>query len=106
MLLQDNIQELREYVLAKFKAEGDFAFLKDGEIEHMVDNLVRLDAEFMERTGAIEGEVYDDDDAYDFLCTAMKQMYPDYQIYCLRLSEDYLDFSEEYLESIDAIDWD
>lgn len=36
----------------------------------------------------------------------MQAQFPAYKMYAMRLSEDYLDFAEEYLVSVDAIEWD
>lgn len=96
-------KEMKAFILDKFQKEGDFAFLKEGELEEMVDAMLDLDAAYAESIG--EG-VYDDDEAYDALFEALQKKYPDYKMYCMRLAEDYLDFSEEYLVSIDAIDWE
>lgn len=95
--------EMKKYILNKFTAEGDFDFLKAGELEAMVDAMAALDEAYMQSVG--EG-VYDDDEAYARLFAAMQQQFPDYKAYCMRLCEDYMDFSEEYLVSIDAIDWE
>ncbi len=95
--------EMKAYILNKFETEGDFAFLKEGELRDMVETMLDLDAAYAESIG--EG-VYDDDEAYDALYEAMQKKYPDYKMYCMRLAEDYLDFSEEYLVSIDAIEWE
>jgi len=53
-----------------------------------------------------DDEYYDDDDVYDMLFAAMQKKYPDYKMFAMRLAEDYLDFAEEYLVSVDAIEWD
>ena len=52
-----------------------------------------------------DGE-YDDDAAYEALYAHMQARFPEYKMYAMRLSEDYLDFAEEYLVSVDAIEWD
>jgi len=106
MLITEKLSELRMYALEKFNAEGDFTFLKEGELERMVDSMIALDTEYMNRVGAFDDGEYDDDAAYEHIFETMKRLYPDYQMYCMRLSEDYLDFSEEYLDSIGAIEWD
>ena len=49
---------------------------------------------------------YDDDEAYARIHRAMTEKYPDFKTYMMRLVDDYLDFSEDYLESIGAIDWE
>ncbi len=99
-------QELRAYILNKFTAEGDFDFLKEGELAEIVDAMLSYDEEYMQSSGANEGEVYDDDDAYDLIFARLQKAYPQYKMYCMRLAEDYLDFTEEYLASVDAIDWE
>ncbi|MEG1548329.1 MAG: hypothetical protein RR232_06080 [Clostridia bacterium] len=94
--------DMRAYILDKFTKEGDFEFM----VQHLpaaLDAMMELDEAYT--TGIGDG-VYDDDDAYDAMFTAMQQRFPDYKIYCMRLCEDYLDFAEEYLVSIDAIEWE
>ena len=49
---------------------------------------------------------YEDDDVYEMLIAALQNKYPNYKMYAMRLAEDYLDFSEEYLVSVDAIEWE
>ena len=49
---------------------------------------------------------YDDDAAYEALYADLQQRFPAYKMYAMRLSEDYLDFAEEYLVSVDAIEWE
>ena len=43
---------------------------------------------------------------YEMLIAALQNKYPNYKMYAMRLAEDYLDFSEEYLVSVDAIEWE
>ncbi len=97
---------MRAYILNKFTVEGDFSFLKEGELNQIVDDLIALDGEYMVSSGADQGADYDDDDAYDHIFAGMQQKWPDYKMYAMRLAEDYLDFAEEYLESVGAIEWE
>ena len=99
-----DMQEMRAYILDKFQKEGDFDFLKEGELEAMVDAMLAADAAYMEPLPE-DGE-YDDDAAYEALYADLQQRFPAYKMYAMRLSEDYLDFAEEYLVSVDAIEWD
>ena len=48
---------LRDYILNKFTAEGDFDFLKEGELPAIVDAMRGFDEEYMRASGANEGEV-------------------------------------------------
>lgn len=95
---------MRAYVLDKFVKEGDFDFLKSGELNEMVDAMIELDTAYMDYLA--EDAMYEDDDAYEKLFTAMQERYPQYKMYCMRLAEDYLDFAEEYLVSVGAIEWE
>lgn len=101
-----NMNEMKEYILNKFKVEGDFDFLDEDTLKEMIDSMLAFDEEYMKSAGVDEGEIYDEDDAYDKIFASMQEKYPDHKMYCMRLSEDYLDFVEEYLASVDAIDWE
>lgn len=99
-----DMQAMRAYILDKFQKEGDFSFLKEGELEQMVDAMLATDGAYM-ATLPEDGE-YDDDAAYEALFADLQSRFPAYKMYAMRLSEDYLDFAEEYLVSVDAIEWD
>ena len=99
-----DLNEMKAYILNKFNVEGDFDFLKDGLMEELVDAMLAIDQSYLAKLG--EDDDYDDDDAYDLLYEGMQKKYPELKMYAMRLSEDYLDFSEEYLESVGAIEWE
>ena len=88
-----DLNEMKAYILNKFKNEGDFDFLKEGLMEAYLAKLS-------------EDDDYEDDDVYEMLIAALQNKYPNYKMYAMRLAEDYLDFSEEYLVSVDAIEWE
>ena len=99
-----DLNAMREYILNKFKCEGDFAFLKEGEMEKFVDEMMSVDQAYL--ATLTEDDDYDDDAAYEKLFAVMQKSHPDYKMYAMRLAEDYLDFSEEFLESVGAIEWE
>lgn len=99
-----DMNAMKAYIIEKFKAEGDFEFLREGLLEEMVAEMQSLDQAYMAKLG--EDDEYDDDDVYDILFAALQKKYPDYKMFAMRLAEDYLDFAEEYLVSVDAIEWD
>ena len=99
-----DLNEMKAYILNKFNVEGDFDFLKDGLMEELVDAMMAIDQNYLAKLG--EDDDYDDDDAYDLLYEGMQKKYSELKMYAMRLSEDYLDFSEEYLESVGAIEWE
>ena len=61
-----DMQEMRAYILDKFRKEGDFDFLKEGELEAMVDALLQEDQAYL--ASLPEDGEYDDDAAYE-ACT-------------------------------------
>ena len=62
----------------------------------MVTAVMAHDAAFMKSSGADEGEVYDDDAAYDYMHEKMSEQFADHKMYMLRLVEDYMDYNERY----------
>lgn len=99
-----DLNEMKAYILNKFKNEDDFDFLKEGLMEELVDEMMSVDQAYLAKLS--EDEDYDDGAAYEQLYAALQRKYPDYKMYAMRLAEDYLDFSEEYLVSVDAIEWE
>ena len=98
----------RKFVLGKFNEQGDYSFLKEGELENMVAAMQEMDEAYMNDSGVDEDGVcvYDDEAAFDHLFEGMKAKFPEYKMYCMRLAEDYMDYYEEYLESIGALEWE
>ncbi|MDL2235728.1 hypothetical protein LJC07_06215 [Christensenellaceae bacterium OttesenSCG-928-L17] len=98
--------EAKEYMLNKYREQGDYAFLPAGLLEEMVEKIQALDEAFMERSGVNNGAAYDDDAAASALFAGMKEAFAEYTMYLQRFTDDYLDYNEEYLESIGAIEWE
>lgn len=94
------------YILERMQKQGDFEFLPEGLLEEMLKKLIALDDAYMKIAGVDEGEEYDDDAAMQALFEGMAGSFPDYRMYMMRMTEDYLDYNEEYLDSIGAIDWE
>lgn len=96
----------REFLLAKFQAAGEYDFLPEGMLARMLEALIEADEGYMREAGVEDGAVYDDDAAYEALYAALQAGFPEYKMYAMRLSEDYLDYNEEYLEASGQIEWD
>lgn len=95
-----------EFILGKFKELKDYDFIKEDNFREMVKRVIELDREYIETSGAEEDGVYDDDEAFEFMQGKMKEEFPEYKMYMMRLVEDYMEYEEEYLESIGAIEWE
>ncbi|MDR1617058.1 MAG: hypothetical protein LBR98_08625 [Syntrophomonadaceae bacterium] len=100
------MEEARAYLLERIEKQGDYDFLPEGVLPQMVDKLMELDIIFMEETGVTKGLQYDDEEALEALRRGMLECFPAYAMYMMRLTEDYLDYNEEYLDGIGAIDWE
>ena len=99
--------EAKAYILNCFREQGDFAEITDEKtLDAMVTAVMAHDAAFMKTSGADEGEVYDDDAAYDYMHEKMMAKFAEHKMYMLRLVEDYMDYNERYLDSLGLIDWD
>ena len=75
-------------------------------LDEIVAQLVATDDKYMQDNGIYDGGVYDEDEAYELLLACLRSKFPQYAMYAMRLTEDYMDFAEEYLASIDAIEWE
>lgn len=96
----------REFLLKKFKEKGDFDFFTEKEIESMLDILIAEDKKYTDEIEAQDDEAfYDEDAAYERMLNVLKSKVPDKEMYCMRFTDDYMDYWEEYLESIGAIEW-
>lgn len=96
----------RAYILAKFREQGDFLMLDGVDLDAMVACAQRAEQAYMERSGALDGGVYDDDEAFEQVQAALMAAFPEHKMYAMRFAEDYLDYSEDYLESIGLIEWE
>lgn len=96
----------REFVIGKFKEKGDYSFIPEKELASMVDILIAEDKAYTKEIEARGDDAfYDEDEAFERMLSALKAKVPEQAMYCMRFTEDYMDYWEEYLESIDAIEW-
>ena len=102
-----NETEAKAYILGCFREQGDFSEIVDEKtLDEMVSAVMACDAAFMKQSGADEGAVYDDDEAYDYMHEKMSAQFAEHKMYMLRLVEDYMDYNERYLDSLGLIDWE
>lgn len=101
-----SVENAKKFIKERYVTQGDFLIFKEEIFDSMLDRIVELDEEFMETSGVNDGAVYDDDKAFDYLFEGMQKSFEEQKMYCMRFVEDYMDYSEQYLESIGAIEWD
>ena len=94
------------FLLEKFKTQGDFLIFGEEKLKTMVAALIEADAAYQKAAGVDQGEVYDDDAAYEFLHNALGARFPEDKMYLMRLCDDFLDYNEEYLEQAGLIEWE
>ena len=93
----------KAYIAEKFKNQGDFDFLSETDFNAMLDKLIELDSAYFEEIGE---EPYDEDVIFDRMHAALSEGWPKLKTYLMRFTDDYMDFMEQYLVSIDAIEWE
>ena len=104
--------DARAYIAEKFAAQGDFNILPKDVFGKMLDAVMDLDESFMAETGAIplmrcmSPCVYDDDQAFEYMMKKLQEAFPEQKMYAMRFVEDYMEYSEAYLESAGLIDWE
>ena len=105
--MEFNAADALAYILDKFREKGEFPQVVDDEtLSSMVGAALTYDEAFMSETGVDQGELYDDDKAFDYLSDRLASQFPDQKMYILRFVEDYMDYNELYLESIGALEWE
>lgn len=95
-----------EWILEKFRAQGDFLILDAPALESMVNAALALDEAYIKSADADGEGVYDDDEAFDFLFKGLGEAFPEQKMYLMRFCEDYMDYNEAYLEAAGLIDWE
>lgn len=96
----------REYIISRYAQQGDFNIFEDALVAKMVDSVLALNEEYMEKAGISEGNFYDDDAAFDYFMEKLPTLYPEQKMYLMRFIEDFMEYDEAYLESTGAIDWE
>ena len=99
-------KDAHAFILGAFREQGDFLILGEETLDQMVAAILEEDAAYMHSSGADEGEVYDDDAAYEYMFQRMQERFPAQKMYAMRFVEDYLEYNERYLDSIGAIEWE
>ncbi len=98
--------DARSYIADKFAEQGDFNILPKDVFEKMLDKVMDLDEAFMAEAGVNDGAVYDDDQAFEYMMKKLQEAFPEQKMYAMRFVEDYMEYSEAYLESAGLIDWE
>ena len=98
--------EARAYIANKFSEQGDFNILPKDVFEKMLDKVMELDEAFMAETGVNDGQVYADDQAFEYMMKGLQEAFPEQKMYAMRFVEDYMEYDEAYLESAGLIDWE
>ena len=98
-----NLEEQVTFILGKFREQGDFLQLDGFDLEKACTAAQEAEISYLTALG---DEVYDDDAAFEKVRAAVAAAVPDFTMYVQRFAEDYLDYSEEYLESAGLIDWE
>lgn len=90
-------------IKTNFDNEGDFSFMKPEELSAVIEKLVGIDYDYMATLGE---EPYDEDFIYEKLFAAANEALPQYKTYLMRLTDDYMDFMEQYLVDAGIVEWE
>ncbi len=105
--MEYNAQQAQQFIMEQFSRQGDFLELFSADaLDALVGEVMALDEAYMQTSGADDGAVYDDDDAYDYMYERLCAAHPEHRMYMMRFVEDYMEFNERYLERVGAIEWE
>ena len=96
----------KEAILKKFLEKGDFSEENGFDAAAMVDVAVETECAYMEEADVFGEGAYDDDEAYEKILAAVKAAFEDKAMYAMRFTEDYLEYSEAYMEEAGFIAWE
>lgn len=96
--------QARAFIAEKFRNQGDFDFMSDEDLNALIDALLCVDAAYLEEIG--DDGVYDEEVVYERMVKRVSKGFDKYQTYLMRFIDDYMDFMEQYLVSIDAVEWE
>ncbi|MBR4634914.1 MAG: hypothetical protein IKO51_00945 [Clostridia bacterium] len=99
-----NLEEAKKYIAEKFRNQGDYDFISEFDFSAMLDALLALDQAYLDEIG--EEEPYDEDVIFERMHADLVKKFPALKTYLMRFVDDYMDFMEQYLVSIDAVDWE
>ena len=74
-------------------------------LEEIISALVAIDDEYLRKI-AEDDSPYDEEYVYEHMLKSVSSKFSRYQTYLMRLVDDYMDFMEQYLVSIDAVEWE
>lgn len=95
----------KDFIAGKFRNAGDFDFIPDEQLEEIISALVAIDDEYLRKI-AEDDSPYDEEYVYEYMLKSVSSKFSRYQTYLMRLVDDYMDFMEQYLVSIDAVEWE
>ena len=95
----------KDFIAGKFRNAGDFDFIPDEQLEEIISALVAIDDEYLRKI-AEDDSPYDEEYVYERMLKSVSSKFSRYQTYLMRLVDDYMDFMEQYLVSIDAVEWE
>ena len=98
--------DAKAFIEKKFTEQGDFNILNKDVFGKMLDKVMDLDEAFMAEAGVNDGEVYDDDRAFEYIMKKLQEAFPEQKMYAMRFVEDYMEYDEAYLESVGLIEWE
>jgi len=98
--------EARAYIAAKFAAQRDFNIFPPATFEAALDCAINAEQAYMTENGIYDGEPYGDDEAFERIYAALCKTLTNEKMYLMRFAEDYMDYSEAYMESVGMINWE
>lgn len=100
-------EEALSFVLTRMKKEAAFAGVPLEDLETIAKQVMQTDMKYMQVAQAQNEGVYDEDEAFDFIQSALTPgLDEETQALISLITDGYLEYFDEYLEENDLIDWD
>ena len=96
---------LPQKILSRANSATREISIPDEQLEEIISALVAIDDEYLRKI-AEDDSPYDEEYVYEHMLKSVSSKFSRYQTYLMRLVDDYMDFMEQYLVSIDAVEWE
>ena len=98
-----------QFIFNKMQQQGRYAADESDRLHQLIAAAIEADQAFIASSGVLDGEYYDEDDAFEAIVDAVIEKLGVDEAAELDVAEAiemYMEFNDEFLEENDLVDWE